>query len=177
MRVVVTGVPGTGKTSISRKLSARLGCRLVEVNKVLEKKRLWRGKDASGAKIALMGPLGKALGEEMLRHESVIVEGHLACEFPLPADRVVVLRTDPAVLGARLGRRKYPPAKTRENVFAELLDYCTIRSEQNYGKRKVAEMDTTKSSPESAAREIVAILKGKRKPKEVSWAKKLEELV
>lgn len=177
MRIVVTGVPGTGKTVIAKKLSAKLKCPLIEVNKLVTKKKLWKRKGEFGEKIALMAPLRKALEEEMLKHENVVVEGHLACEFPLPAEKVIVLRTDPTVLEARLKKRKYAPAKTKENVFAELLDYCTIRSEQNYLKGKTIEFNTTRTTPASAAVAIARILEGKKRPKSVDWSGKLEEMV
>ena len=175
MRIVVTGVPGTGKTAIAKVLARTLDCPVIEVNKVIEERKLWNVKDEFGARIARMAPLEKALREEMEEHEKVVVEGHLACEFSLPADLVVVCRTDPDVLEERLGKRDYPKEKLDENVLAEMLDYCTIYSGEHYPEQKIVELDTTDKSAEESAAEILAVIGGGKRPSGVNWSQKLEK--
>jgi len=177
VRIVVTGVPGTGKTEIARALARRLRYPLIEINKVIEEKRLWRVKDEFGARIALMAPLEKALRKEMEELKEVIVEGHLACEFGLPADFVVVCRTDPDVLEKRLAARNYSKEKIEENVLAEMLDYCSIYAEEHYSGSKIIELDTTNKNPEESVSEILGALKGTRQAKPVDWSKKLMKRV
>jgi len=175
MRIIVTGVPGTGKTAIAKILGRELGCPVIEVNRIIEERRLWNLKDEFGARIARMAPLEKALNEAMKGHTKVIVEGHLACEFSLPADLVVVCRTDPDVLEERLGKRNYPKEKLDENVLAEMLDYCSIYSEEHYPQDKILELDTTEKSAEESAAEIISVIGGGKKPEGINWSAKLEK--
>jgi adenylate kinase len=181
MRVIVTGVPGTGKTTIAGLLAKRLKCRLVKVNELLEEKGLWRGEDEFGSKIARLKPLREAvaelIGEEARKGRSVVVEGHLACELKLPADFVVVCRTDPVALARRLEKRGYPEKKSKENVLAEMLDYCLIRSECNYGKAAVFQVNTTRAKPEESVKRVLRVLGGGRKPRGADWSGKLEEML
>ncbi len=179
MKLVITGVPGTGKTAVAKLVAKRLGLRLVEINAVVARKRLWKGKDKFGSRLVRMGPLEQELRRLMVK-EGVLVEGHLACEFDLPADFVIVLRTEPGALEERLSGRDYPKEKTDENVMAEMLDYCTICSLENYPKKSVYEVDTTLLSPEKTASAVMLILKGKGKKYtagKVSWGKQLEKKI
>lgn len=175
MRIVVTGVPGTGKTEVSGLLAKRMKCKVLGVTKLINERNLWKGKDKFGTKVALMARLAKALSAEMGKSANLVVEGHLACEFALPADLVVVLRTDPDVLEARLGKRGYPKEKADENVFAEMLDYCTICAIENYGRAKVIELDTTSKDAGKSASDVMALVMRKKKPKRIDWTGKLEE--
>mgnify|MGYP005848420417 CR=1 FL=1 len=175
MRIVVTGVPGTGKSVLSRALAKRLGYPLIDTTAVVRRKRLWSGRDRYGSLIVKMGALERELRRAM-RARNVVVEGHLACELGLPADFVIVCRTDPDVLERRLKARGYPKEKREENVMAECLDYCTLKSLQNYPERVVYEIETGKNAREKNISKILAILKGRGKRYTagwVDWGKKL----
>ena len=88
------------------------------------------------AKIAKMKPLERALRAEIRKHKNAVLEGHLACEFGLPADFVFITRTHPTTLEKRLRARGYSEQKVEENAMAELLDYCEICVRENYGMEK-----------------------------------------
>jgi len=46
MKVIcVSGVPGTGKTTLSKKLAKKLGFHYIDVNKIISKYRLSEGFD------------------------------------------------------------------------------------------------------------------------------------
>ncbi len=134
MKLVITGTPGTGKSSISRKLSKITGWPVFELNKILKP---YDDKGSVELKKLRVETLKKIKGKK-----DFIVEGHLACEIEITSDVVVVLRCEPKVLERRLKKRGYPEIKVRENVLAEALDYCLIRSLENYGK--VIQINTTR---------------------------------
>ncbi|MCS7109199.1 MAG: AAA family ATPase, partial [Candidatus Micrarchaeota archaeon] len=131
---VITGTPTTGKTTLAKYLS-KLGFQILDLNSLVNRKKIWKSKDR-GCKVVDLSLLEKEAKKEInkMRKESeksIIVEGHLACEIKLPADKVIVLRTRPDVLLRRLKERGYPSYKIIENLEAELLDYCGIRAEEN----------------------------------------------
>ena len=45
MIILLTGTPGTGKTTISHLLAEKLGCQLVDINHLVEEKHLYTGLD------------------------------------------------------------------------------------------------------------------------------------
>ena len=82
----------------------------------------------------------------------------LACDIPVPADYVFVLRMHPKELEKRLKKRKYSQKKIRDNLESEALDYCSIRSRQFYPEKSVYDVDAGK-----AEGQILSIIKGKSK--------------
>jgi adenylate kinase len=103
-----------------------------------------------------------------------IVEGHLACEIEIPADYIIVLRTHPKILKARMQKRKYKKKKLEENLEAEMLDYCVQRVETVYGKRPL-ELDTTKRSIPKCVDLILQSIKQKKiKIDSVNYAHELK---
>lgn len=162
MRVVITGVPGTGKSSAAEGLGKILGLRVIHITEWVKRKKLgrWKGREL------IVSPA--RLRRSLLNEKNVIIEGHLACEFSLPRSIVFVLRCSPFVLKRRLGARRYSGIKTRENIEAEALDYCTILAERNY--RRVYDIDTTHSpAPKTAAR-IARIVEKGGKGDRVDWS-------
>lgn len=166
--ILITGAPGTGKSTAAKLLSEKTGALLVDMNKLVDVLKLYSGVDESdGAKVVRL----KELQEELCRtikgeENSVIVEGHLGCEMELPVSKVIVLRCEPKVLRARLSSRNYTAEKVASNALSESLDYCTVLSEKNYGTRKVWELDTTKRSIKEVVLEILKIIEGRKKKKE-----------
>lgn len=165
--LLVTGVPGTGKTTVAKLLSGKTGAALLDINKMVEVAKLYSGVDvADGAKIVRMKELQAELSSAIKSEKrSIIVEGHLGCEMKLPVSKVIVLRCEPKMLRQRMASRSYPAEKVAANALSEALDYCTVWSEKNYGKKKVWEIDTTGKSPDEVVAALQKILSGKTKKK------------
>lgn len=149
---VLTGVPGTGKSTISSHL-AKHGYLVLDLKNLVNKKHIWKRKE-HGAKVVVLSKLRREVLRELKRLSKemkdldIVVEGHLACEFNIPADLVVVLRTRPDILLKRLKKRKYPEPKIAENMQSEMLDYCTQVSEEHY-TCPIIEVDSSGSLKET----------------------------
>ncbi|VVC01865.1 Putative adenylate kinase [uncultured archaeon] len=146
--ILLTGTPGTGKTSMAIAWCKKNGWKYLSLNDIVEKKKLYSRIDKKdGAKIVKLGALEREANKEIARSSSpVLVEGHLGCELKLSVDRVLVLRLEPKELVRRLHKRSYSASKLQENKMVELLDYCTVRSIDVYGARAVYEMDVSDKS-------------------------------
>lgn len=163
--VLITGVPGTGKTTLAAAICEKSGAFLLEINELAELLGLYTHTDESdGAKVVRLPELSRELAAAIkAERKSVIGEGHLGCEMKLPVQKVLVLRCDPRELRQRLAPRNYPPDKLAQNALSEALDYCTVQSEKHYGARKVWEIDTTGKAPAQVQKEAEAIISGKKK--------------
>ncbi|MFH1200688.1 MAG: AAA family ATPase [Candidatus Micrarchaeota archaeon] len=165
MKLVITGTPATGKTTLAREISKTTGAHLIEITEFVKSRRLGK-KDNSGEIEVEPAALQKAINAEIAGVKDYVVEGHLACEIRLPADAVIVLRCDPLKLRARYRKRGYSAAKAKENLLAEALDYCIVRAEINYGRGMVLQLDATRKRD---AEEVLAAVKS-WKPDKVDWA-------
>jgi adenylate kinase len=191
MILLLTGTPGTGKTTISHLLAEKLGCQLVDINHLVEEKHLYTGLDPEkDYKIvdmdALEGELFKIVGEENVGDQkknssmdfstsidfskdsginfsktSCIIIEGHLSHYFPQADLVVVFRTEPHTLEERLKKREWKAAKIRENLEAEALDICTWEAYQIHGT-KVHEVETTNITPEEAINIISEIINGKK---------------
>ncbi|ADJ14870.1 adenylate kinase family protein [Halalkalicoccus jeotgali] len=154
MRTVVTGTPGTGKTSATERLDREV----LHLNDVIEREGLYTERDAE--RDSLVVDLD-ALGEFVGGREG-IVESHLA--HHLPAERVIVLRCAPDDLERRLRERGEDEAKAGENRESEELDLILSEAVTEHGLESVYEIDTTDRSPDEVASEIERVLAGEREP-------------
>lgn len=122
MRIALTGVPGTGKSTLAAALAERHAWAVVGLNEFARDHGLLKEKDeARGSFVVDTRRLARALDKEYATAlPALLVEGHFAHE--IECDLVVLLRCDPLVLLDRLRERGWSEAKVRENVEAEALD-------------------------------------------------------
>lgn len=158
MRVVVTGTPGTGKTTATERVAADLDLDVVHLNRLVKDEGLWTERDDE--RDTLVVDLDAARDE--LGDWDGIVESHLAHHFE--ADRVVVLRCRPDILEQRLLDRGEAEAKARENRESEALDVILGEAVEFHGEESVYEIDTTDRDPDAVADDIAAVIAGERAP-------------
>jgi len=177
--IVLTGTPGTGKTSVSARLAEALSLDTVHVNDLVLRERLYSGYDGLRDTYVIDIRRASRRISEVVTTSSkeVLIEGHLA---QLVASRrlvetALVLRCHPIVLKERLRRQGYRAEKVRENVLAELLDVCLVETVRAYGPRKVAEIDTTRRAIDDVSKEALEALSGvKRQLYVFDWIAELD---
>lgn len=137
MIVSITGSPGTGKTSVSKKVSKALVYRLVELNKLAEDKKLYLGYDRKrGAKIVDI----KKIQKEVAKLNNTVIESHYS--HLIKSDLVFVLRRDPKELIKIYKKRGWSKKKVDENIGAEIMEIC--KNEAIKANKNVYEIENIK---------------------------------
>jgi adenylate kinase len=178
--IIVTGTPGVGKTTFSRKLAMELGAHYLSFNEFVSEKHLYsrfdreRGSkivDAKRARHSLTNYLEKTRGLVVIDTNIPDVVG-----VKRMVTRVFVLRCHPRVLEKRLLRKGWHRSKVQENVLAELLDSCATDSLEYYGRRKVVQFDTSRTSVRrSITRAKKALTNSPKRSLTVDWITTLDK--
>jgi adenylate kinase len=178
--IVITGTPGTGKTTVAKLLSKKIQFPILElskkslskdmVNKFDEKRNTWiLDLKKIANRIIDQAPYN--------RDQSVIFESHHA-HLVSPkkiTQLVIILRCSPEKLEERLRKRGYSQRKIAENMLSELLDIILIETIEKFPSEIICEIDTTHKKPIEIVHKILSILRGKEGKifGKIDWIKKL----
>ena len=189
MLIGITGTPGTGKTSVSNLLKEEYGYKIIHLNELIREEHLYSEIDTKRNAviadieqvIARVNDLTCGFDNNDERNDKItIIESHLSHYI---ADIVIVLRASPDELRKRLSKRKYSPAKIKENVEAEALDVILVESFEWCDK--VFEINTTARFVSDIAKDIADIIRalldhGKKdillkfKPGSFDWSSEID---
>jgi adenylate kinase len=166
LRLVITGNPGVGKHTSAKIIAEKIDAKIIDINDVAIDNNA-RGKNTDLGFDVDVKKLVRVLEKLLKTKRDLVLVGHLAPYVLKPADisLVAVLRRSPYELEKALKKRGYGVDKVRENVASEILGTSLYDSLKTFGKRKVAEFDTTGKSPEETGYEILAALQKKPKSK------------
>ena len=177
--IIVTGTPGTGKTTISKLLAKQIDAKYVPLTQHVTSNKLFNKVDRSRAsKIMNLTKTRANLRNLLLKeHRTVVVDSHVP-DIVAPkgvVKRVFVLRCHPKILKSRLRSKKWKKSKIRENLLAEILDACLVEAVAYYGRRAVFEIDTShKSAGWCVTRAKVHLRQNSaRKGRTVDWITRL----
>jgi adenylate kinase len=145
--IIITGVPGTGKTTVSKMLSERIGGVHIDLSELVKREKLYSHIDEERQTLVVdLDKLGHKI--ELLVSETdknVIIDGHLA-QLIVPTELVstaFILRRAPWELEKVLNARGWLPDKVKENVEAELIDVVLVETLENIEEEKICEINTT----------------------------------
>jgi len=155
--LIITGTPGTGKSSLAIKLSKRLNFCYINVNKLIKRYNISEGYDKKRkTKIIDTNKLNKALIKEIDNYKTaitdkhnkiikkgIIIDSHLSHYLSGKyVDLCIVTKCGMKTLEKRLKKKKYGNEKIRENLDAEIFDVCLNEAKES--GHKVIIVDTTK---------------------------------
>tara|TARA_Y100000310_G_scaffold335338_2_gene417122 strand:- start:36823 stop:37299 length:477 start_codon:yes stop_codon:yes gene_type:complete len=139
---IITGTPGTGKSTLAKKLAKERKAIVVDVNALIKKEKLFDGYDRS-LKTSLVDieklnkKLLKLIKELQKEKKDIIIDSHLSHYLPpRVVDECIVTKCSKLLtLKRRLEKRKYSKKKVRENMDAEIFDVCALEAYVNKHKK------------------------------------------
>jgi adenylate kinase len=161
---IVTGTPGTGKTTVSTILSEKLGARHIEISKFsIENGYVIEDDVERDTKVVDMEALKSAVRDIIDKSVSpVIIDGHYAHE--LIEEPVIsflfVLRKQPWDLKSVLEARQYSSDKVWENLESEIMGIITGEALELIPSSKVIEVDISDQSPQETVNQIHRMIEG-----------------
>lgn len=154
--ILITGTPGTGKSTLSQELALQTSLNYINVGQLAKDEELYDGWDEKLNCHILDEDRVVDEIEDKMNEGGNVVDYH-GCEF-FPQrwfDIVFVLRTNNTVLYERLEKRKYSVEKIQENVQCEIFQTLLEEARESYDKNIVHELQS--NNPADMERNIEQI--------------------
>jgi adenylate kinase len=141
--ILITGTPGTGKTSTASLAAETVGLIHIDCSKLVVEKKLYHEKNEEFDSYIIDDD---ALCDELEEQMSIggnIVDSHSIDYFPERwFDLVLVLRTNNTVLYDRLAKRGYNQNKLTENIQCEIMQVLLEEAREFYDLNIVHEVNS-----------------------------------
>lgn len=153
--IAITGVPGTGKTTIAKKLKSKLSqFEFIDVTKEIKDHELYSNFDQVDQtyevdSLKFESHFSKLVDSK--KNKNVLFEGHLA-HLIEGLDFVIYLIADIEAITSRLTSRGYSQKKIQDNTESQIMN--VIEDEIKSMNYKFAIVDTSKNSIEKSIEEI-----------------------
>ena len=141
--ILLTGTPGTGKTTTSAQAAERIGFKHINVSDVVKQHGCHEGEDSVFDTLILDEDKLLDVLEPILSEGGCIVDFHTADLFPERwFELVLVLRSQTDVLYDRLTQRGYSDKKRNENMECEIMEVVLEEARESYDAEIVHELSS-----------------------------------
>ncbi len=185
--LIVSGTPGTGKTTVSQNILNNFKYKVISLNelaiseKLIIKYDMERETSVINEKKLVRHIIKLIERYNKLDLEYLIIESHFSDIVPSQyINYVIILRCDPDELCVRLKERGYKKEKIRENVQSEILGNSANYFLNKQLNKPILEIDTTNNSIDVITKTITKILTGMVDVNEyiigkIDWLEKLSQ--
>lgn len=130
MKLLITGVPGTGKTFIGKKLAELLNLTYINVGEYAKENFDFPTEDDE---IIIDEEIMESKLAEL---ENIVIDSHI----PFKANKAIILRCNPPILLERLRLRRYSEDKIKDNLLSEVLDYEIYAAKELFSDEDIYEV-------------------------------------
>jgi adenylate kinase len=166
MSIVITGNPGVGKHTITKKISEILDFPIIDINIVAKDLGLFEKNENTND--VDTQKLANILREKEL--DEKIVVGHLA-PYVLEKNQVkiiIILRRNPYDLESVYKERKYSEIKIKENTGSEILGIIIHDAIEKF-EEKAFQIDVSEKNIQEVVEKVLEIISKKGDSDEVDW--------
>ena len=166
MSIVITGNPGVGKHTITKKISEILNFPIVDINIIAKDSGLFEKNENTND--VDTQKLTKILREIKL-NEKIIV-GHLA-PYVLEKNQVeiiIILRRNPYDLESVYNERNYSEIKIKENTGSEVLGIIMHDTIEKF-EEKAFQINISERNIQQVVEKVLEIISKKEGNEEVDW--------
>lgn len=146
--IIITGTPGTGKSSHCEELATKTGLHHLSINDVVKKHNIGEASDDPDDPNLQIVDEDRLLDcvENDLEEGGQIIDWH-ACDLfpPSMIDLVCVIRCDNQLLYDRLSARGYTGKKLEENMDCEIMEVLLNEAREAYDEEIVVELRSEKA--------------------------------
>ncbi len=133
--IIVTGTPGTGKTTLAKGLVPLLKTKYLDVNSLV-KENDGIVESFDNERDCFVVDEKKLIGIllDLIKRSknSVVIDSHMSHYLPKSkVDCCIVTKCDIKVLKKRLEERQYSEAKIKENIESEIFEVCLQEAKEN----------------------------------------------
>ncbi|MBS3119136.1 AAA family ATPase [Candidatus Woesearchaeota archaeon] len=148
--LIITGTPGTGKTTLAEQLSKKYGYQRLDFNRFIKENRLREKYEKKRRTwlvnmIKLKTILLKKIDDIKTKNKApkvLVIDSHLAHHLPKKSVNLCIVTTaDLKTIQNRLEKRGYSRVKIRENLDAEIFQVC-LNEAKEMGHRPII-LDST----------------------------------
>jgi len=145
--IVITGTPGTGKSSHAQILIETCSLvpplRHVNIGDIVKEKKLYESYDPEWESYIVDDDKVLDEIEPMTEAGGLVLDWHTCDTFPERwVDLVVVLRCDHTILWDRLEKRGYPLKKIQENNESEIMQTILEDAKESYDEEIIVELES-----------------------------------
>jgi len=145
--IIVTGTPGTGKTTIAKKIAKQYRFLYIDVPTLVKEHKLYEAYDKKrkcfvvDTKKFVYVIIKKLV--DYRKEKGIIIDSHLAHYLPKKyVDLCIVTKCNLKMLKKRLEKRGYTRNKVRENLDCEIFDVCLTEAKKQ--RHKILIVDSSK---------------------------------
>ncbi|RLE54770.1 MAG: hypothetical protein DRJ40_10240 [Thermoprotei archaeon] len=163
LRVLITGTPGTGKTTVAKKLSQVLNAEYIDVGSFCLSHNLCVEYDARRDTYVIdLERARSELREYLAELSKVVVDTHIPSVMPPDlVTHIFVLRLHPLELVKRLrARYSSKEEKIAENVLAEYIGVIANEARSWFSSEKVFEINVTGLDVDTICDIVLGIVRG-----------------
>ena len=155
----ITGVTGTGKTSVATRLAELLYLEYLELNTLVLEKGFYLGYDINRDSVIIDDELLVSSVESIInRKKRICLVGSV-----IPLDStfhfIIVLRCHVDILRRRLKSRGYPEEKVEANIEAEIMNIAYYDAVELISSHHIIEIFTDEYSIDGTCNQIISIVR------------------
>lgn len=145
MKILVTGTPGIGKTTLSNGLASVFGAEHIDISQfIIESKNYEKFNDRFESYEFDENAVGRELRKHLKGKKNFIVDTHSpSVARKIKFDKILILTIKSDIIYQRLKQRGYPENKIRENVHCEIFGVIEDECLEYFDEEKILKMECT----------------------------------